>query len=66
VHLWIIEQSSVVRWYEINVDIDGRKRAEQKLQEDKRDLRAITETMSTHRSPGVRWSHTLCEPGALK
>ena len=40
-----IEQGNVVRWYGINAGIDDRKRAEQKLQGDKRDLRAITDAI---------------------
>jgi hypothetical protein len=42
VYIRTIEQGSLVRWYGINADIDDRKRPEQKLQADERDLRAIT------------------------
>ena len=39
------EQGNLVRWYGINIDIDDRKRAEQKLAQDEADLRTITDAI---------------------
>jgi formate hydrogenlyase transcriptional activator len=38
-------QGSLVRWYGISTDIDGRKRAEQQAQQDQGDLRTITDAI---------------------
>jgi PAS domain-containing protein len=45
VYVRTIEQGNVVRWYGINADNDDRECAEQKLQEDDRDLRAIADAI---------------------
>jgi hypothetical protein len=45
-----IEQGYVVRWYGINANIDDRKCAGQKLQEDERDLRAISKRLRRRRA----------------
>lgn len=37
------EQGNVVRWYGINIDIDDRKRAEDRVRQDETDLRKITD-----------------------
>jgi len=39
------EQGNLVRWYGINIDIDDRKRAEQKLRQDEKELRTITDAI---------------------
>ncbi len=39
------EHGNLVRWYGINTDIDDRKRAEQKLQQNEEDLRTITDAI---------------------
>jgi formate hydrogenlyase transcriptional activator len=39
------EQGNLVRWYALNIDIDDRKRAEQKLREDEADVRTITDAI---------------------
>jgi PAS domain S-box-containing protein len=46
-------QGNLVRWYGINIDIDDRKRAEQKLQQNEASLYRITQTI-----PGILWSAT--------
>jgi hypothetical protein len=57
VYIRTIEQGNLLRWYGINADIDDRKRPEQKLQADERDLRAITETIRQPvEFPGA-WPH---------
>jgi hypothetical protein len=50
VYVRTIEQGNVVRWYGINADIDDEKRAGQKLQEDERDLRAISKRLKRRRA----------------
>ena len=50
VYVRIIEQGSVVHWYGINASTDDRKHAQQKLQEDERDLRAIRQTSQAKES----------------
>ena len=39
------EQGNLVRWYGINIDIDDRKRAEQKLRQNEEDLRTIIDAI---------------------
>jgi formate hydrogenlyase transcriptional activator len=38
-------QGRIVRWYGINIDIEARKRAEEKIHEDERELRRITDAI---------------------
>ena len=47
------ERGSLVRWCGINIDIDDRKRAEQKLQQNEQSLYRITQTI-----PGMLWRAT--------
>jgi formate hydrogenlyase transcriptional activator len=39
------EQGKLVRWYGINIDIDDRKRAEQKLRKNEEELRTIIDAI---------------------
>jgi len=39
------ESGRIIRWYLTDVDIDDRKRAEQKLRQSEEDLRTITDTI---------------------
>jgi formate hydrogenlyase transcriptional activator len=39
------ESGKIIRWYVTAIDIDDRKRAEQKLQQSEEDLRTITDTI---------------------
>jgi formate hydrogenlyase transcriptional activator len=39
---------TVVKWYGTNTDIEDRKRAEDKLRQDERELRAITDAIPHH------------------
>ena len=39
------EQGNLVRWYGINIDIDDRKCAEQKLRQNEQELRTITDAI---------------------
>jgi formate hydrogenlyase transcriptional activator len=39
------DQGNLVRWYGINIDVDDRRRAEQKLRQDEVDLRTITDAI---------------------
>jgi formate hydrogenlyase transcriptional activator len=39
------QQGTLIRWYGINIDIDDRKRAEQKLRQNEEDLRTITDAI---------------------
>ena len=39
------EEGNLVRWYGVNTDIDDRKRAEQKLQQNEENLRTITDAI---------------------
>jgi PAS domain S-box-containing protein len=39
------EQGNLIRWYGIIIDIDERKRAEQKLRQSEQDLRTITDSI---------------------
>ena len=39
------EQGNVVKWFGSNTDIEDRKRAEEKLRQDERDLRRITDAI---------------------
>jgi formate hydrogenlyase transcriptional activator len=39
------EQGSVVKWFGSNTDIEDRKRAEEKLKQDERELRQITDAI---------------------
>jgi formate hydrogenlyase transcriptional activator len=39
------EQGNVVKWFGSNTDIEDRKRAEEKLQQDERELRQITDAI---------------------
>jgi formate hydrogenlyase transcriptional activator len=39
------DEGNLVRWYGINIDIDDRKRAEQKVRRDEGDLRTITDAI---------------------
>ena len=39
------EQGSIIRWYGTRTDIEDRKRAEEKLRQDERELRRITDAI---------------------
>lgn len=39
------EQGNLVRWYGVNIEIDDRKRAEQKLRQNEEDLRTIVDAI---------------------
>ncbi|HXM64272.1 MAG TPA: PAS domain S-box protein [Terriglobales bacterium] len=39
------EMGNIVRWYGTNTDIDDRKRSEEKLRDDERELRQITDAI---------------------
>jgi len=39
------DQGALIRWCGINIDIDERKRAEQKLQKNEEDLRTILDAI---------------------
>src|SRR5262249_15986512 len=39
------EHGHLIRWYGISIDIDGRKRVEQRLQQNEEDLRTITDAI---------------------
>jgi len=39
------QRGNVIRWYGINVDIDDRKRAEQRLRQNEENLRTITDAV---------------------
>lgn len=39
------ERGNIVRWYGSSIDIEDRKRAEEKVRQDERELRAIVETI---------------------
>ena len=42
---WRDEQGNVVRWYGTNTDIENLKRTEEKLRQDERELRRITDAI---------------------
>jgi len=49
------EQGNLVPWCGINIDIDDRKRAEQKIGQNEEDLRTITDAIACPSwSPGLR------------
>ena len=40
------ESGTVVKWYIISTDIEDRKQAEEKLRQDEREIRRITDTIA--------------------
>jgi PAS domain-containing protein len=42
---WRDQQGNVVRWYGTNTDIENLKRTEEKLRQDERELRRITDAI---------------------
>jgi formate hydrogenlyase transcriptional activator len=45
---WQDEQGRIVRWYGTRTEIEDRKRAEEKLRQDERELRRITDAIDQH------------------
>ena len=58
------ETGKVVRWYGISTDIEDRKQAEQKLRQDERELRRITDAIAQMIAVHDAGRRTdLCQPG---
>ena len=45
---WRDEQGRIIRWYGTRTEIEDRKRAEEKLRQDERELRRITDAIDQH------------------
>jgi formate hydrogenlyase transcriptional activator len=43
------ESGEILRWYGTNTDIEDRKRTEERLREDEREIRRITDAMGINR-----------------
>ena len=58
-----MNRDAIIRWYGTRTEIEDRKRAEEKLRQDERELRRITDAIPQAHQPSMDagWENSICK-----